>query len=100
MLTQVAAALVLLLGLVVAAVGSVVPALPSVPIALVGVVLAGWITGFERIDVEFIVWTGVLTLLAVGVHSFRSAERRELMRLAATGFLRHRQKRKGGPQDG
>ena len=67
MLTQVAASLVLLLGLGVAAIGSVLPALPSVPIALVGVVLAGWITGFERIDVEFIVWTGVLTLLAQGV---------------------------------
>ncbi len=67
MLTQVAAALVLLVGIGVAALGAVLPALPSVPIALVGVALAGWITGFERIDVEFIVWTGVLTLVAQGV---------------------------------
>jgi len=66
-LAQIAAALVLSLGLAAAALGVVLPALPSVPLALVGVVLAGWITGFSGIDVEFIIWTGVLTLLAQGV---------------------------------
>jgi uncharacterized protein len=58
---------VLLLGLLVGAVGVVLPALPAVPVALLGVVLAGWITGFERLDVGFIVWVGVLTLLAQAV---------------------------------
>lgn len=67
MLSQILAALVLLLGLTAAAVGVVLPALPAVPLAFVGVALAGWITGFARIDAEFIVWTGVLTLLAQGV---------------------------------
>lgn len=67
MAVQVLAAVVLVLGLAAAALGVVLPALPSVPLAFVGVVLAGWITGFAGIDVEFIVWTGVLTLLAQGV---------------------------------
>jgi uncharacterized protein len=67
MLSQVLASIVLLLGLGVAALGVVLPALPAVPAALVGVILAGWITGFERIDLSFILWVGVLTLLAQGV---------------------------------
>lgn len=46
------------------------------------------------------VWTGLLTLIAVGVHSFRSPERREVMRLAATGFLLHRHRKRGDPRDG
>lgn len=38
------------------------------------------------------VWTGVLTLLAVGFHSFRSPDRRRRMHLAVRGFLTHRYK--------
>ncbi len=67
MLAQVLASIVLLIGLAVAALGVVLPALPAVPAALIGVILAGWITGFERIDLNFILWVGVLTLLAQGV---------------------------------
>lgn len=36
------------------------------------------------------VWTGLLTLLAVVIHSFRSAQHRERMKLALAGLLRHR----------
>ncbi len=66
-MSEIIAGVVLLISLLVAAVGVVLPALPAVPAALVGVVLAGWITGFARIDVGFIAWVGVLTLLAQGV---------------------------------
>ena len=64
---EVLAALVVLIGVSVAAVGAVLPALPSVPLAFVGVVLAAWMVGFVGLDVEFIVWVGLLTLLAQGV---------------------------------
>lgn len=43
------------------------------------------------------VWTGVLTLLAVGFHSVRSPERRSRMFLAARGFLTHRRRPNGNP---
>ena len=55
-----------LLGLAAAAVGVVLPVLPGVPLALVGALLAGWATGFERIDLGTIAWVAVLTLLAQG----------------------------------
>jgi uncharacterized protein YqgC (DUF456 family) len=42
---------VVLVGLAVAGAGVVLPVLPGTPVALVAVVLAGWMTGFERIDV-------------------------------------------------
>ncbi|CAN5645645.1 DUF456 domain-containing protein [soil metagenome] len=61
------ASLVLMLGLGVAVVGVIVPALPAVPFALLGAVLAAWMTGFERIDVSLLVWVAVLTALAQGV---------------------------------
>ena len=67
MLIQVLAALVVLLGVAAGIAGAILPALPSVPLAFVGVVLAAWMVGFVGLDVEFIVWTGVLTLLAQGV---------------------------------
>jgi uncharacterized protein len=61
------ATIVLLLGLGVALVGAVVPGLPSVPFALLGAVLAAWMTGFERIDVTLLVWVAVLTAIAQAV---------------------------------
>jgi uncharacterized protein len=62
----VAAWVVVVVGLVVAAVGVVVPVLPGVPVALLATVVAGWLTGFERIDVATIVWVAVLAALAQG----------------------------------
>lgn len=58
--------IVVLLGLVVAAAGVVLPVLPGVPVALVATAIAGWLTGFERIDVTTIVWVAVLAALAQG----------------------------------
>lgn len=55
-----------LLGLAAAAVGVVLPVLPGVPLALVGALLAGLVTGFERIDLGTIAWVAVLTILAQG----------------------------------
>ncbi len=54
------------LGLAIAAAGVILPVLPGVPVALLATVLAGWLTGFERIDVATIVWVAVLTALAQG----------------------------------
>jgi uncharacterized protein len=58
--------LIVLAGLVVAGIGVVLPVLPGVPVALLATVLAGWLTGFERIGVETIVWVAVLAALAQG----------------------------------
>jgi uncharacterized protein YqgC (DUF456 family) len=58
--------LVVLLGLVLAAVGVVVPVLPGVPLAFLATLLAAWMTDFTRIDVGTVVWVGVLALLAQG----------------------------------
>jgi uncharacterized protein YqgC (DUF456 family) len=58
--------LIVLAGLVVAALGVVLPVLPGVPVALLATVLAGWLTGFDRIGVETIVWVAVLAALAQG----------------------------------
>jgi uncharacterized protein YqgC (DUF456 family) len=64
MVATVGAWVVVLLGLAVAAAGVVLPVLPGTPVALVAVVLAGWMTGFERIDASTIVWVAVLTAIA------------------------------------
>jgi uncharacterized protein len=63
---QVAAWIVVLVGLAVAAAGVVLPVVPGVPVALVATILAGWLTGFDRIDVATIVWVAVLAALAQG----------------------------------
>ena len=57
---------VVVLGLAVAAVGVILPVLPGVPVALLATVLAGWLTGFDRIDVATIAWVAVLAALAQG----------------------------------
>jgi uncharacterized protein len=62
----VAAWIVVLVGLAVAAAGVVLPVVPGVPVALVTTILAGWLTGFDRIDVATIVWVAVLAALAQG----------------------------------
>jgi uncharacterized protein len=58
--------IVVLVGLAVAAAGVVLPVVPGVPVALVATILAGWLTGFDRIDVATIVWVAVLAALAQG----------------------------------
>lgn len=66
MIGLVLAWLFVLLGLAAAAAGVVLPVLPGVPLALVGALLAGFATGFERIDVATIAWVAVLTVVAQG----------------------------------
>jgi uncharacterized protein len=66
MVATVGAWIVVLVGLAVAGAGVILPVLPGVPIALLAVVLAGWMTGFERLDATLIVWVAVLTALAQG----------------------------------
>jgi uncharacterized protein YqgC (DUF456 family) len=66
MVATIGAWLIVLVGLAVAAAGVVLPVLPGTPVALVAVVLAGWMTGFERIDAGTIAWVAVLTALAQG----------------------------------
>ena len=56
--------LLVVTGVVVAAVGSVVPVIPGVPVVLVAALAAGYLTGFERIDASTLVWVAVLTVLA------------------------------------
>ena len=66
MVSLVASWVIVVIGLVVAAAGVVLPVLPGVPVALLAAVLAGWLTGFERIDVATIAWVAVLAALAQG----------------------------------
>jgi uncharacterized protein len=65
-LTTLLAWLLVGIGLLVAAVGAVVPVVPGVPVAWLAAIAAGYLTGFERIDVSTLAWVGVLTLLAQG----------------------------------
>jgi uncharacterized protein len=66
MVSLVAAWVIVVIGLIVAAAGVVLPVLPGVPVALLAAVVAGWLTGFERIDVATIAWVAVLAALAQG----------------------------------
>jgi uncharacterized protein YqgC (DUF456 family) len=49
-----------LLGLV----GIIVPVLPSTPLIALGAIIYGFMTGFERLSVQGVVWVVVLALLA------------------------------------
>ncbi|HEX7023083.1 MAG TPA: DUF456 domain-containing protein [Trueperaceae bacterium] len=49
----------------VAVAGIVLPFLPGVPVAAVGALLAGWMTGFQVVTWTIILWVVVLTLLSV-----------------------------------
>jgi uncharacterized protein len=59
--------LIVALGLLAAAAGSILPGLPGAPLALAATIAAGYLTGFTRIDVGVIAWVAVLTLLSQGV---------------------------------
>ena len=49
----------------VAIAGLFVPVLPDVPLAALGALLAGWLTGFERLGLTPLLAVGGLTLLAL-----------------------------------
>ncbi|HEX7003026.1 MAG TPA: DUF456 domain-containing protein [Trueperaceae bacterium] len=61
---EILAALVFLLLFAVALAGIILPVLPGVPIAALGALLAGWITGFERLSLIPLIIVGALTVLA------------------------------------
>ncbi|MGA9575730.1 MAG: DUF456 domain-containing protein [Lysobacterales bacterium] len=65
----------ILAGLIVAGglVGTVVPALPGVPLMLAGLVLAAWSTGFEPVGWGTIGVLAVLTAIAVGIDIMSAA---------------------------
>ena len=47
--------------------GTVLPALPGVPLIFVGMLLAAWINGFQLISVFTVVVMGILTVLTIVV---------------------------------
>ena len=47
--------------------GSVLPALPGVPLVFAGLLLAAWAGGFEQVGAFPLVVLGLLTLLSVGI---------------------------------
>ncbi len=62
-------ALLILVGLA----GTILPALPGVPLVFAGMLLAAWADGFTRVSVMTIVVLGVLTVLAVVLEYVASA---------------------------
>jgi uncharacterized protein YqgC (DUF456 family) len=53
--------------IVVGFVGTVLPALPGVPLVFAGMLVAAWADGFQHVGVWTLVVLGVLTAIAVGV---------------------------------
>jgi uncharacterized protein YqgC (DUF456 family) len=52
---------------IVGVIGSVLPALPGVPLVFVGLLLAAWADGFAHVGPWLLVLLGVLALIAIGV---------------------------------
>lgn len=61
---EILALLVFLLLYVVALAGIILPVVPGVPLAALGALLAGWMTGFERLDLVPLLVVAGLALLA------------------------------------
>lgn len=61
---EILALLVFLLLYVVALAGIILPVVPGVPLAALGALLAGWMTGFERLDLVPLLLVAGLALLA------------------------------------
>ena len=68
-LYYVVAAALVLLGLV----GTILPALPGLPLVFGGMLLAAWAGGFEQIGVATIVVLGVLTLFSLAIDFWATA---------------------------
>ena len=64
------AVLLILIGLA----GTVLPALPGVPIILIGLLLIAWMDGFMAVSVSTMLWLGVLALLSVVIDFLATAE--------------------------
>jgi uncharacterized protein YqgC (DUF456 family) len=63
------AALLVVVGLV----GTVLPALPGLPLVFAGMLLAAWAGGFEQVGVATVAVLGVLTLLALAIDFWATA---------------------------
>ncbi len=54
--------------------GTVLPALPGVPIILIGLLLIAWMDSFVAVSVSTMLWLGVLALLSVVIDFLATAE--------------------------
>lgn len=63
------AAVLVLVGLI----GTVLPALPGLPLVFVGMLLAAWAGGFEQVGIPMLVVLGVLTLVSLAVDFWATA---------------------------
>lgn len=80
------AALLAIAGLV----GTVLPALPGLPLVFCGMLLAAWTDGFRHIGVPMLVVLGLLTLFSLGVDFWATAhgaKRVGASRLAVAGAM-------------
>lgn len=64
------AVLLILIGMA----GTILPALPGVPIVLVGLLLIAWMDGFVAVSLNTMLWLGVLALLSVVIDFLATAE--------------------------
>lgn len=53
--------------------GTVLPALPGLPLVFGGMLLAAWAGGFEQVGVAMLVLLGVLTVLSLGIDLLATA---------------------------
>ncbi len=63
------AAALILIGLV----GTVLPALPGLPLVFAGMLLAAWAGGFQQVGIPILVLLGLLTLVSLGVDFWATA---------------------------
>lgn len=63
------AAVLMLVGLA----GTILPALPGLPLVFVGMLLAAWAGDFEQVGVVMLVILGLLTLLSLGIDFLATA---------------------------
>ncbi|ALN92031.1 MULTISPECIES: DUF456 domain-containing protein [Lysobacter] len=52
---------------VIGIVGTVLPALPGLPLVFAGMLLASWVSGFEKVGGVALVVLGLLTVLSMGI---------------------------------
>lgn len=80
------AALLVVVGLV----GTILPALPGLPLVYAGMLLAAWADGFQRIGIPMLVVLGLLTLFSLGIDLWATAhgaKRVGASRLAIVGAM-------------
>lgn len=63
------AAVLVIVGLI----GTVLPALPGLPVVFAGMLLAAWAGGFEQVGISMLVVLGVLTLVSLAVDFWATA---------------------------